>query len=445
MTKGFGNHRSPETGQPPGVRRTASASRLLPGSTPAFAGFGPSILAQQTRGRIRRHVLPDERMAGRAMLHDHCPLCPGVYAWLDPRNQICYVGKSKSLRKRLLSYFAKTPADGKAERIRRTSHTLVWEPISDELLALIREQELIYRWRPEFNTQGQPVKRQPAFLCFSKGPAPNAFFTRRITDKAGRIFGPVAGTGRLRAAIESINQVFQLRDCPDKTGFEFNNQTQLFANPTSAKCIRYELGSCPAPCAARCSRSAYQERVDQAVRFVEGQDFSVLQQLETDMQSAAAACAFERAAALRDHLSNLTWLTRRLKALRNAQLKFNGILPIEARMKRTAWLILKGGRLVGSAAEPHTPERAVAAAEYLQRKSSEANQLPTNIMEMNLQMILISWFRKHKHMANSLVPFDQAIEVCGRRAIGESVTLDYVNGLPQFSLAAEAKSGYDVA
>ncbi|MEL7497340.1 MAG: GIY-YIG nuclease family protein [Planctomycetota bacterium] len=392
-------------------------SLLAPAGSPKFAGFGPSILAQQTRGRIRRHVLPDERMAGRSMLHDHCPLCPGVYGWLDGRQQICYVGKSKSLRKRLLSYFAKTPADGKAERIRQTAQTLVWEPISNELLALIREQELIYRWRPEFNTQGQPVKRQPAFICFSGAPAPHAFFTRRITEKANHVFGPIAGTGRLRAAIESINQVFCLRDCPDKTGFEFNEQPQLFENPATAKCIRFELGSCPAPCARKCSRSNYQANVDRAIRFVEGVDTTMLLSLTGEMKQAAEACRFERAVVLRDHLANLTWLDRRMKALRRAKTLFNGVLPIEARKNRTVWLVLKGGRLVGSALEPENPKRAAAAANFLQQRMLEPDQLPVNIMEMNLQMILISWFRKNQELVKTLIPFDAAIERCGRLAI----------------------------
>ena len=134
-------------------------SLLVNSPPPKFAGFGPSLLVQQTRRRVQAFDLPDDRMEARAMLHDHCPLTPGVYGWLDSNEQICYVGKSKSLRKRLLSYFAKTPNDSKAERIRNHSRRLVWEPMADELLALIREQELIYRWRPDFNTQGQPTRR----------------------------------------------------------------------------------------------------------------------------------------------------------------------------------------------------------------------------------------------------------------------------------------------
>lgn len=391
---------------------------LLKHRPPKFEGFGPSILAQQTRGRQKRIEIPADRMQARTMLHDVCPLTPGVYGWLDNRQQICYVGKSKSLRKRLLSYFAKTPADKKAERIRQHSEALVWEPMSNELLALIREQELIYRWRPEFNTQGQPTKRQPAFICFSGGPAPNAYFTRRVSDKATHTFGPIAGTSRLRAAVDSINQTFNLRDCPDKTKFEFNNQQTLFENPLTAKCIRFELGSCPGPCAGHCSSRQYNAQVEQAIEFVQGTDNTILKQIDEKMNAAAVSFSFERAAILRDHLANLSWLDRRLKALRHAQSRFNGVLPIEARKNRTAWLVLKGGRLIGSAAKPDTPQRALEAIKRLAEISAQKEQLPANIMEMNLQLIIISWFRKFPAMKKSLIPFEDAIESCESRLIG---------------------------
>lgn len=405
--------------------------------SPSFGGFGPSILAQQTRGRLKRIELPADRMACRALLHDECPLCPGVYAWLDCNQQICYVGKSKSLRKRLLTYFAKSLKEKKVERILQTSRTLVWEPMSDELLALIREQELIYRWRPEFNTQGQPVKRQPAFLVIKNGLAPQASFTQRIPSQSLATYGPVSGTGRLRAAVQSINQVFRLRDCPDRTGFEFSDQLQLFDNLMTTKCIRHELGSCTAPCAARCSQAEYAAQVQQAIGFIEGHDHATLLDLEADMKSAAAQHSFERATVTRDHLKNLKWLDRQMKALRHAKKTFNGILPIAARKQRTAWLVLKNGRLVGSAAEPLAPKHARAAADFLIEKQNLPDRLPKSIMDMNLQMILIRWFRKHQQTADLLVPFEDAIDVCRRRIKGEAAELAF-----SFKIAAETKEPY---
>ena len=133
------------------------------------------------------------------------------------------------------------------------------------------------------------------------------------------------------------------------------------------------------------------------------------------MKTAATNHSFEKAAIERDHLENLGWLDRRLKALRNAQRTFNGILPIEARKNRMAWLVLKGGRLVGSAVEPDTQDRALSAIKRLTQIATEKEQMPANIMEMNLQLIMISWFRKFPAMKKSLIPFDQAIEICENR------------------------------
>ena len=417
---------------------------------PTFQGFGPSILAQQTRGRLQRLALPVDRMDCRSLLHDLCPLCPGVYAWLDGNQQICYIGKSKTLRKRLLSYFAKNPAEKKVERIRQTSRTLVWEPMSDELLALIREQELINRWRPEFNTQGQPVKRQPAFLVITGGIAPNVSFARQVPRNAQKVYGPITGRARLRATANSLNQIFRLRDCPQKTGFEFSDQLQLFNDPVTTKCIRFELGSCPAPCAGRCSKAEYRSNVQAAIDFIEGNNHSTLLDLEAEMQGAAAACSFERAAKLRDHLRNLTWIDQRMQSLRHAKATFNGVLPIAARKNRIAWLILKEGRLLGSAAEPEDEKRAQAAAEYLLASSQKTGCLPDSIMDTNLQMILISWFRKHKQTADLLVPFDQAIEVCQRRIAGEPASQiasfriagDPAKQTSNLQIAAETKAEY---
>ena len=77
-----------------------------------------------------------------------------------------------------------------------------------------------------------------------------------------------------------------------------------------------------------------------------------------------------------------------------------------------AWLVLKGGRLVGSAVEPDTQDRALSAIKRLTQIATEKEQMPANIMEMNLQLIMISWFRKFPAMKKSLIPFDQAIEIC---------------------------------
>lgn len=382
-----------------------------------FDGFGPSVLSRQMRGSLVEQTIPTDRLEARKMLRDHCPYHPGVYGWLDKHRQLVYVGKSKSLRMRLLSYFARTPSDPKMLRIRQHGHQLVWETVSSELLALIREQELIYRWRPDFNKQGQPTRTQPAYLCLGNGAAPNAFLARRPSRRAAFSLGPISGTNRLRQSIEAINQVFQLRDCPDKTKIEFNDQPKLFENPQSAQCIRFELGSCPGPCAGLCSAKKYSDNVQRAVDFLQGRSESVFGEIETAMRIAAQSEGFERAAVLRDYLEDLQWLNRRLDILRTAEQKLNGILPVAAPRKQTGWMVLRGGRLVFTATRPDRPCRAKKARVKLEEIEVQPAYQANNLLEMNLQVIVMAWLRKNPEMANRLISFESAIEICTQKMV----------------------------
>ena len=374
-------------------------SKLIHHPPAEFAGFGTSILTKAARRCDQRDSvigwkIPADRMAARAMLHDQCPLTPGVYGWLDRNDQICYVGKSKALRKRLLSYFAKTPSDPKMGRIVRHSRRIVWEPVSHELLALIREQELINRWRPDFNKQGQPTRRQPAFICVGGGAAPRAFVARQLTDRSQWSIGPIAGTSRLKAAVEAINLTFGLRDCPDRTKFHFNNQRQLFDNVSSAGCIRYELGSCPAPCAGFCSKEDYQSNVNAVIDFLSLKNVAVLSKLEQEMIAAGTRQHFEKATLLRDRWNLLSWLTLRLTSLEEAKEKINGVALVSGFSKQKIWLVLRSGRLVGSARQPQTPLRATEAKKKLRKIAAQVDAPPANVMEMNLQLMIAAWYRK---------------------------------------------------
>jgi excinuclease ABC subunit C len=398
-------------------------SQLIQNLPAKFAGFGPSLLTKaarrfNTQDGITGREIPTDRMAARALLHDDCPLTPGVYGWLDRNDQLCYVGKSKALRKRLLSYFAKTPSDPKMGRIVKHSRRIVWEPVSHELLALIREQELIYRWRPDFNKQGQPTRRQPAFVCVGGGAAPRAFVARQITDRSGWSIGPIAGTGRLKSAVEALNHTFGLRDCPDRTKFHFNNQNQLFGNVTSAGCIRYELSSCPGPCAGLCSRQTYQGNVQEVIDFLALKDVSVLARLEKEMIDAGAKQHFEKAAVTRDRWQQLSWLALRLAALKEAREKINGVVPVSGFARQRIWLVLRSGRLVGSTRQPGTSRRAETAQQQLLKISAQTDTPPANVMEMNLQLMIAAWYRKNADFRKELMTFEQALALCDAKRAG---------------------------
>ena len=308
-----------------------------------FSGFGESLLCPEAAGAEHCIEIPRDRMQARKLLRETCPRSPGVYGWLDPHRQLHYVGKSKSLRHRLLSYFAKIPSDPKMARIRRQSGQIVWQPVSHELLALLREQELINRFRPGFNSQGQPTRRRPAYVCLTDSTAPTTVVRRQLANNENQYrFGPILGTSQLRAAIDVLNNCFGLRDCPDQTKMEFSDQLQLFQHERPAKCMRLELATCPGPCAGACSKADYQQGVSRALAFLQGFDTSVLDDLQARMQRTALHRQFEAAAVWRDRWESLAWLHRRLESLRRARMELNCVYEIPG-LQGKIWLILDGG------------------------------------------------------------------------------------------------------
>ena len=378
----------------------------------SFGSFGPSLLADQTRGDPETLAIPASREEARQLIRIRCPSSAGVYGWLNADKELIYVGKSKSLRSRLLSYFAKHPSDPKMSRIREQACAIKWEPIIDELLALLREQELIHRWRPDYNSQGQPNRRQPAYICLSNSAAPHAFLARRLDAKYLNAFGPIAGFGDLAESIAGLNYVFRLRDCPDKTKFEFGDQLRLFSDSGRAACLRFELGSCPGPCAALCTKRAYQERLDQAVNFLKNGDAKIVDQLEQRMREAGRNRNFERAAMLRGQWESLSRLSRQLGRLRRAEQSINGVLNVLADRGRGVWLVFRNSQLVDSIVQPRSKQQATTAIQRMSYASTRTMQPASEILDINLQLIIAAWFRKNPQRLSELISFTEMGRVC---------------------------------
>jgi excinuclease ABC subunit C len=253
---------------------------------------------------------------------------------------------------------------------------------------------------------GQPIRMRPAFVAIAGKPAPNVRVAHRVSSRYSTAYGPITGTGRLKEAVDCLNQVFRLRDCSDQTKFNFGNQLTLFDEPANAACIRHELGSCPGPCAGLCSSAAYGRHLQAAVRFLEGESGGILRDLENAMTAAAAERKFETAASYRDRLSNLAWLDNRLAGLRLANQQLSGILPVESTNKRKSiWLVLRGGRIRETLAAPSTPLCMQTATAAINQIAREPDSLPTDLLDISLQLIVISWFRKNPSQLEKIIPF----------------------------------------
>ena len=379
--------------------------------------FGDSLLpagSGRRNGRLMEISLSAVVM--RKKIRQSIPAVPGVYGFYDKTGGLIYVGKSKRLTDRLLSYFTQSPADRKAARIVNRSAFLRFEIVAGELLALLREQELITRFRPVMNCRGQPRSRTPKFIAFSgEGEkAPRIRAVRPRSDLGERLHGPVLGGRKLRTAIVDFNHTFLLRDCGSDISIVFKKERTLFDDALRPGCLRLETGSCSGPCAAEVTEEAYRNQIEAAECFLRGETTSeVLGQIERSMHGAASRQSYEWAALLRDRWKNLSWLADRLSEVRLGRASYNAVYPLSGIGRTPLWLYLAGGAVVGAVSAPRSKRAAERAICDLNRIG---DGLPQSYLfrpdVLLLQLIVLRWLRQNPHERSKLISIDSALQHC---------------------------------
>lgn len=333
----------------------------------------------------------------RTAVRKQVPRVPGVYGMLDLRGRLIYVGKSKSLRGRLLSYFLPHNEEEKAGRIVQSTQSIVWESQPSEFAALLREQYLIRHFQPRFNVQGMPKRQKPVYLCLGKPPAEMLYVSHLPDNRAVACQGPLMGSGRVRRAVEVLNRIFSLRDCSNQTSFSFTDQLSLFDLSPRAGCLRLELQTCLGPCAGACNRATYEKHVQQAKAFLLGENEQPAEMLEQQMQLAAERMHFEQAARLRDDFKHVQWLSRRLKHFAEARQKFSFVYPVKGMDGRDCWYIVRHGELCAVLSTPRTKTELKKAQRIVHDWLSEKPQVGKSIPSRPETVALISgWFRSNR-------------------------------------------------
>jgi excinuclease ABC subunit C len=378
-----------------------------------FVDFGPLSLGpdgvtpscQQIQGR-RGSTL-------RCQLRLLCPRKPGVYGMVDRDGQLIYVGKAKNLRVRLLSYFRARSRGRRAARIIGQTVTMVWETCPSEFAALLRELELIRRWRPRWNVAGQPLRRQKAFVCLGRKPAPYAFLTRRPPATALATFGPIPSGKRAVNAVCRLNDLFKLRDCPEVQEMIFPDQGQLYSMEKPPGCLRFEIGICLGPCTGTCARRDYHAMVRAARAFLAGTDVGPVTQLQEAMTAAAQAQQFERAAALRDKLEILTWLSTRLERLRRARAEMSFIYPIRSHTGDSRWYLIHAAHTLQVVAAPSDPASARLAKKAIRSVFAPHSAAFLESHEhLDGMMLVMAWFRKYPKELKKTLTVAEALGKC---------------------------------
>jgi excinuclease ABC subunit C len=226
------------------------------------------------------------------------PHRPGVYLMRDRLNRIIYVGKAKDLRKRVGSYFMASRAQT-ADLKTRALIESIWDfechVVKTEPESLLLEGRLIKEYRPRYNVSFRDDKRFLMVRVHPTDPIPRFQLTRMRKDDGARYFGPFAHATALRATLGLMRDKFGLRSCrPYEPGeYDFKH------------CLAPVIKNCPAPCVGKISREDYRARVLMACEFLEGRSRETLDELEKQMQEAAARMNFEKAAQLRDMIDDL--------------------------------------------------------------------------------------------------------------------------------------------
>ena len=230
---------------------------------------------------------------------------PGVYIMHDKADAIIYIGKAKSLTKRVHQYFQKSHDEGIKKR-QMVEHIDHFEYIitDSELEALVLECNLIKEHTPKYNTMLRDDKTYPYIKVTIGEDYPRVLFSRDMKKDKSRYFGPYTSVTAVRDSIDLINKIYKLRTCnrklPRDTGMD-------------RPCLNYHIHQCAAPCQGYISREEYRERVNAALEFLNGNFGLVLKDLETRMMTASDNLEFEKAMEYRDLINSVRQIAQKQK------------------------------------------------------------------------------------------------------------------------------------
>ena len=221
------------------------------------------------------------------------PTTPGIYKFFH-KSEIIYIGKAKSLKKRVSSYFGNSRKDRKTSQIKKLTDQIETFSTKNEVEALLLEQLLIRENKPKFNILLRDDKTYP-YIFFSDGhdyPSIGLKRTKKAVDE--KYFGPFVSSYAVKKSIKEIQKVFKLRNCSDNT----------FAS-RSRPCIEYQMKRCSAPCVGHITKNQYAEDLIEAKNYLTSTDSETIKRLEREIELFSNRLEFEKAAIARDKLKRI--------------------------------------------------------------------------------------------------------------------------------------------
>jgi len=268
---------------------------------------------------------------------------PGVYLMKDAHDKVIYVGKARSLKKRLASYFARignstSRMDMKTEILIRKISDFDTIITHTEKEALILESNLIKRYRPRYNVILKDDKRYPSLRLDINNPYPNLTVVRKIAKNDALYFGPFSSSAAVHKTLKIIHKTFRLRKCKQK---DFSSRTR--------PCLNYQIASCLGPCCLDVDNKIYDDIVKEVILFLRGRTPDLIKKIKQEMISAANVHDYEKAAVLRDKMFALEQTLEKQVAVTN-DFKDRDVLGIARSDENSMFtlLFIRSGFLIGT-------------------------------------------------------------------------------------------------
>src|SRR5213082_473309 len=247
----------------------------------------------------KRRELPDE---------------PGVYLFRDARGKVLYVGKAKSIRKRVASHFSNPSTRGGRDLVDRIEQVEALV-VNTDAEALLAEQNFIKQYKPRFNIRLRDDKSYPYIAISLDEEFPRVYFTRERHRRDRAYFGPYSNAKRVRSTLEVLGKVFMFRSCEGPTP----------GRRSGSPCLDYYIKRCEAPCVGYVSREEYRRAIDGVIDFLSGRYKEIERALEYEMRLASAEQRFEDAARERNRLKAIRSLLERQRVAHDGAGSFDAI------------------------------------------------------------------------------------------------------------------------
>lgn len=225
---------------------------------------------------------------------------PGVYQYFDANEEVIYVGKAKSLKKRVASYFSGISShSGKLRVLVKNIRSMTFIVVETEMDALLLENNLIKKYKPRYNILLKDDKTYP-WICVKNEPFPRIFSTRNVIKDGSDYFGPYASGKMMKTVLELIKQLYPIRTC---------NLNLTPANINAGKfkvCLDFHIGKCKGPCVGKQSDMEYQENIEDIKRILKGNITNLIQELKAKMMHYAELLEFEKAQLVKERLEILS-------------------------------------------------------------------------------------------------------------------------------------------